>query len=91
MAAAAPGSFARMSDDKGTHISDVLHTALLELSEEGTVAAAATAVVMRTRGMVLPSPVERVVFDRPFLLVIEAAESGAPLFLGAVVAPNFAF
>lgn len=91
MSGAAPGSFARMSDDKGTHISDVLHTTLLELSEEGTVAAAATAVVMRMRSMAMPSPVERVIFDRPFLLVIEAAESGAPLFMGAVVAPKFAF
>ncbi len=86
--AAAPG-FSVMSDDPDVHLSDVLHKAVVEVTEEGTVAAAATAAVMATRSMVVQAPIERVVFDRPFVMVIEEADSGAPLFLGTVVRPRF--
>ena len=52
-----------MSDDPELHISDVVHTALIEVNEEGTVAAAATAVIMKTRS--LGPPPLRLTFDRP--------------------------
>ncbi len=81
------GGFALLSDDPEVHLSDVLHKAVLEVTEEGTVAAAATVAVMATRSM--PAPPERVTFDRPFLLALEEVDSGAPLFLGAVVRPRF--
>ena len=83
------GGFSRMSDDAGTHLSDVLHKAVLEVTEEGTVAAAATAAVMSVRSVQIQPPPEVVVFDRPFLIVIEDAATGAPLFLGTVVRPRF--
>jgi serpin B len=83
------GGFSLMSDDPDIHLSDVLHKALVEVTEEGTVAAAATAAVMATRSMAINPPTERVVFDRPFVMAIEVAESGAPLFLGTVARPRF--
>jgi serpin B len=83
------GGFARMSPDPDTHLSDVLHKAVVEVTEEGTVAAAATAAVMATRSMAMPAPPKEVTFDRPFVMVIEDAATGAPLFIGTVARPRF--
>lgn len=81
--------FPLMTADKDAHLSDVLHKALLEVTEEGTVAAAATAAIMATRSMRIEPPPELVIFDRPFAIAIEDAASGAPLFLGLVAKPEF--
>ena len=83
------GGFSLMSDDPDVHLSDVLHKALVEVTEEGTVAAAATAAIMTTRAMVVRPPPEIVVFDRPFVMAIEDVPSGAPLFIGVVARPTF--
>ena len=82
-------SFPLMTADPDAHLSDVLHKALLEVTEEGTVAAAATAAIMATRSIAIQPPPERVVFDRPFAIAIEDAENGAPLFVGLVATPQF--
>ncbi|MCS7020222.1 MAG: serpin family protein [Gemmataceae bacterium] len=66
-------------------ISAVLHKAFVEVNEEGTEAAAATAVVIKTRGLPPPSPVFRV--DRPFLFFIRDRGTGSILFMGRVVNP----
>ena len=87
--AAGVPAFPLMTHDADAHLSDVLHKALLEVTEEGTVAAAATVAIMATRGMMIAPPPERVVFDRPFAIAIEDAEHGAPLFVGLVAAPQF--
>lgn len=83
------GDFTGISDNPDVHVSDVLHKALLEVTEEGTVAAAATAVVMATRMIAVQPPPVVLTFDRPFLMVIEDAQTGAPLFMGRVVHPVF--
>jgi len=67
-------------------ISDVLHEAFVAVDEQGTEAAAATAVVMQRAGGVPVPPVPFVV-DRPFLFVVHEA-SGTPLFVGRVVDPR---
>ena len=72
----------------GLYISAVIHEANCDVDEEGTVAAAATAVVMKERGrapMVNQPPVFRA--DHPFLFFIRDNESGAILFLGRIVKP----
>lgn len=74
----------------GTHelfISEVIHKAFVAVDEEGTEAAAATAVVMEAKGMPLEeTPVEFKV-DRPFLFFIQDIKTGAILFVGRVVNP----
>lgn len=67
-------------------IQDVLHEAFISVDEEGTEAAAATAVVMG----VTSAPLEPVVLnvDRPFLFVIRDVPTGAILFMGRVVDPT---
>lgn len=89
-----PGSadFSRMSrPPKGAHlfISEVVHKTFLQLDEQGTEAAAATAVIMAVRSAMLPTappPVVRV--DRPFLFAITERQTGVILFLGRVTDPR---
>jgi len=81
------GQFLRMSADPDVHIDAVLHKAVLEVSEEGTVASAATAAVMMTRS--LPPPEQVVVFDRPFIFAIEHVASEELLFVGLIGSPEF--
>ena len=81
------GQFLGMSDDPELHIDDVIHKALLEVNEEGTVAAAATAVVMKSRSM--PRPPLELSFNRPFLMLLLHASTATPLFLGRFNQPEF--
>lgn len=80
------GGFLAMSDDRGLHLSKVMHKAMAEVNEEGTEAAAASAAIMVTRSM--PAPPMTVVVDRPFLFFVEDADSGAILFAGVVNSPG---
>jgi serine protease inhibitor len=67
------------------YIAAVLHKAFVDVNEEGTAAAAATAVVVAMRALPKPPPVVRA--DHPFLFLIRARRSGSILFLGRVVNP----
>lgn len=69
---------------QGLHISDAAHEAVVEVNEEGTVAAAATA-VMTTRSM---STQKKVYADRPFLFTVSDGKTGSILFIGQVVEPK---
>lgn len=69
-------------------ISAVFHKAFVEVSEEGTEAAAATAVVGKIRGMASPPPVPVFRADHPFLFAIRDRKSTAILFLGRVANPT---
>ena len=63
----------------------VLHKAIVEVNEEGTEAAAATAVVMQLR--CVQAPPRELVFDRPFVFAIESVANNQLLFVGLVAAP----
>jgi serine protease inhibitor len=69
-------------------IGEVLHKTRLEIDEEGTVAAAVTAILMPT-GAARPQKVEvkRLIFDRPFALLLADTTTGAVLFAGVVYEP----
>ncbi len=69
------------------HISDVIHKTYLKVNEEGTEAAAVTAVVTGTTSAEPPGiPVVRI--DRPFILAIREHHSGSILFIGKVHVPE---
>ncbi|MCB9610972.1 MAG: serpin family protein [Sandaracinus sp.] len=68
-------------------ISEVFHKAFVDVNEEGTEAAAATAVVM-ARGGGMPAPPDAEwIADHPFLFFLRDTASGAVLFVGRVVEP----
>jgi len=80
--------FSGITDDEPLHISAVVHKAWIDVGEEGTEAAAATAVTISALALVRkPPPEVTLVFDRPFLFVIADAASGLPLFLGQFTRP----
>jgi len=80
--------FSGMSDQARQdqlHIGLVVHKAFVGVDEEGTEAAAATAVAVRTTAM--PSPPKEFRADHPFLFVIRHDKTGAILFVGRVANP----
>lgn len=77
--------FSGMDGTMELAISDVLHKAYVSVDEEGTEAAAATAVVMRATAM--QEPGVELVIDRPFIYLIRDRETGTILFLGRVLNP----
>ena len=75
--------------DDYLYISAVFHKTFIAVDEEGTEAAAATAVAMAvgTSAGQKPEPLE-VKIDRPFLYAIQHVPSGACLFVGRVTDPR---
>jgi serpin B len=71
-------------DGRAIYIGAVLHKAFVDVNEEGTEAAAVTAVTMTLSGR-LPQMFRA---DRPFLFVIIEQQSGAILFVGRVADPR---
>jgi serpin B len=79
--------FSGMNGRRDLFISAVIHKAYVEVNEEGTEAAAATAVTMKLTSI---GPTRIPVFraDHPFLLLIRDNHSGSILFIGRVMNPN---
>jgi len=79
-----------MTEDTRLSISEVIHKAFIAVDEEGTEAAAATAVVLWESGAAPTEPDVPVDFtaDRPFLFMIRDIPTGALLFVGRVVDPS---
>lgn len=79
---------ADLSGIDGAHhhffVKDVVHQATVAVDEQGTEAAAATAVVIDRKSAALVS----LVVDRPFLFLIRHDPTGAILFQGRVVDPT---
>jgi len=75
-------------DPVGLYISEVIHKAFVDVNEEGTEAAAATAVDMTLKAaMMLESkPVFRA--DHPFVFIIRDKSSDSILFIGRVMDPR---
>jgi serpin B len=69
-------------------IDEVVHKAYIDVDEQGTEAAAATATVMRAHALAVAGrpPIE-VTVDRPFLFAITDTATGLPMFLGRVTNP----
>jgi serine protease inhibitor len=81
--------FSGMTGKRDFAISDVIHKAYVDVNEEGTEAAAATAVTMRAMSIRVPTnppPVFRA--DHPFLFFIRDNHSNSILFMGRVADPR---
>ena len=80
--------FTGMGGEKGDlHISQVVHKAYIKVNEEGTEAAAATAVEMAGKSIpVFEYPVFRA--DHPFFFLIRDNRSGTFLFMGRIMNPE---
>jgi len=84
--------FSGMTGKRDLKINEAIHQAFVEVNEEGTEAAAATAVVMRPVGSAAGPqkepkiPVFRA--DHPFIFLIQQKNTGNILFIGRVVNPN---
>jgi len=78
--------FSGMDGTRNLQISAVVHEAVIEVNEQGTEAAAATAVVMRPTSM--PAPVPEFRADHPFIFLVRENQTGSVLFLGRVVDPT---
>jgi len=77
--------FSGMDGTNMLHIDEILHKAYIDVYEEGTEAAAATAVMMAATG--LPNFVEFRA-DHPFIFIIQEKETGNILFMGRVNDPT---
>jgi len=77
--------FSKMSS-QGIHIDDVIHKTHIDLTKEGTEAAAVTAVVMKVNSAfpISKPTIKRVYLNRPFVYAIIDTKTGIPLFLGVV-------
>ncbi|HEW98440.1 MAG: serpin family protein [Candidatus Parabeggiatoa sp. nov. 3] len=77
--------FSGIDGTRDLSISSVIHQAFVEVNEQGTEAAAATAVFATTRGLPAPTPEFRA--DHPFIFLIRHNSSGSILFMGRVMNP----
>ena len=78
--------FSAMTVEEELFVSGVLHEVFIAVDEEGTEAAAATAVLVGIASA--PAIDLEFVADRPYLFVIHDVEHGTPLFLGRVLDPT---
>jgi len=77
-----------MDGTRDLFVSDVVHEGFVEVSEEGTEAAAATGVIVATRAAFIPDEPLEVKADRPFAWAVIERATGAVLFVGTVTDPR---
>lgn len=77
--------FSGMNGKRDLYIGSVIHKSFVNVDEQGTEAAAATAVIMETTS----APMEMIdlTIDRPFLFLIRDVTTNTTLFVGRVAAP----
>jgi len=82
--------FSGMTGFKDLFIGYVIHKTFVDVNENGTEAAAVTAVGMFTTSMPVDPP-QKIYFtvDRPFLFTITEKSTGAILFIGEMNAPEY--
>ncbi|KAM6934676.1 putative serpin E3 [Xenentodon cancila] len=74
--------FNGISVEEGLYVSDAFHEVRIEVTEDGTKAGAATAMVLLKRSR---APVFKA--DRPFLFLLRQLDTGSILFMGRVMNP----
>ena len=78
--------FSGINGVRSLYIDKVLHKAYIDVNEEGTEAAAATAVIMRE---MINGGTIKIVFDcdHPFMYIIQHKQTGSILFMGSINDP----
>jgi serpin B len=79
--------FSGMDGSKALYIAAVLHKAFVAVNEAGTEAAAAAAVIMKSKGLPSSPPAFRA--DHPFVFLVRENSTGSILFLGRVLNPAY--
>lgn len=80
--------FSGMTGKKDLVISGVVHQAFVEVNEEGTEAAAATAVDMVTEALLEEPKIPVFLANHPFIFIIQQKDTGNILFMGRVNNPT---
>jgi serpin B len=80
-------NFSGMTEPSELWIGQVIHKAVIEVNEEGSEAAAATAAFMLGGGSGVPAPNPRFIADRPFLFLIQENSTRSILFMGKLASP----
>jgi len=75
------------SAGQGLCVSSIFHKSFIEVNEEGTEAAAASAGVIALRGIDFPTKIDFVA-DHPFLFLIREDMTGVVMFVGHVLDPS---
>ena len=70
------------------YVSQVKHKAVIEVNEQGSEAAAVTSVAVTSRCLFCHSSPRQMIFDKPFLFVIQDVQHKIPLFIGRITDPN---
>jgi serpin B len=84
---AGEADFSGMDGTRDLYVSSVVHEGFVEVSEEGTEAAAATGVVVGVRS-IRPDPPLEIKADRPFVWAVIDSGTGSMLFAGVVADPR---
>ncbi len=79
--------FSNMTPLNDLKIDKVIHEAFIDVNEEGTEAAASTAVVIIRKSAIIDPPANIFRADRPFFYVIRENKTNSILFMGKVVNP----
>ncbi|MFO0594024.1 MAG: serpin family protein [Myxococcaceae bacterium] len=77
--------FSAMTGDRSLQITNVIHHAVIKVTEEGTEAAGATAIIIGVTSIPLTRTVH---VDRPFVFLIRDRATNTILFMGHVVDPR---
>jgi serpin B len=80
--------FSGISKEVRLFISGIFHKAFIEVNEEGTEAAAATAVVVQTESIIEPRKELDFIVNRPFLFILRDRITNTILFIGKVNDPT---
>jgi serpin B len=79
--------FSGIDPKGGLAISEVVHKAFVDVSEQGTEAAAATGITIQRRAMRKPEQVVVFRADHPFIFLIRDTRTGVVLFIGRLMKP----
>eukprot|EP01015_Nassula_variabilis_P010695 TRINITY_DN1864_c0_g1_i6.p1 TRINITY_DN1864_c0_g1~~TRINITY_DN1864_c0_g1_i6.p1 ORF type:complete len:175 (+),score=19.07 TRINITY_DN1864_c0_g1_i6:2-526(+) len=79
----------KISDTTTTYVSSILHQTFVQVDEQGTEAAAVTALVMETMSIAKPNPIPAIRIDKSFHFYIVDHKHKLILFNGFVNHPQF--